>query len=98
MQVELNATVSLHSEVKLRRYPQGNLVCAFGTSQAFEVNDIGALVLSSLENPVVVAELVAKLLDTFKGTDGIEEDILLFLGECVELNILLYQPNNETLK
>jgi len=87
--VDPTATVSLHKDVQLRHYPQGHLVCAFGTNQAFEVDAIGALVLSNMEEPIRVAELIAKASEIFKKTsDDIGEDICVFIAECIELNIL----------
>ena len=89
MQIDFSTTISLDKDVELRRYPQGYLVCAFDTSQAFSVNRIGALLFDNLDSPVAVGALLDMVSNHFnESLDAIQDDLVSFLSECIELNIL----------
>jgi len=84
-----SSVVVLEEDVQLRTYPQGHLVCAFGTSQAFEVSPTGALLLLNLDSPLSVGELVEHVAAGYgESSMAIEQEILEFLSNCLDLKIL----------
>jgi hypothetical protein len=65
------------------------LVCAFGTSHAFEVDEVGALLLLNLESATSIASLVDHLSGVFDETpERIQSDLLDFLRDCIALGIV----------
>lgn len=89
MRLTLTEAVTLSEGVQLRRYPQGHLVCAFGTSQAFEVDGVGALILYNVDSPVQVAELLRMATEAFdEPAEELQEDLVGFIADCLEMGIL----------
>ncbi len=89
MQIDAASVVVLQEDVQLRQYPQGHLVCAFGTNQAFEVNGVGALLLWNLRSPMAVKALIDQVAHFFTQPAGVlRDDVMAFVAECLELNIL----------
>jgi len=90
---EVDSVIVVQDDVQLRHYPQGHMVCAFGTNQAFEVDGVAALILSNLLSPISVESLLERVCEELvEPIDIARGELFDFIAECLDLNVVRLCP------
>lgn len=91
----LNSVVVRRDDVSMREYTQGTAVLAFDIGQAFQVNELGAEILSILETPKCIRELIDFLSNKYDvSSKQIVEEVQAFLNDCSELGVIKELPDD----